>query len=155
MWVLFFERLHDLKKNIGASAGGNQWEGRIWLCDLRANERPRFFFKFTITDIWVSFLRSGIGSELRPLKKKVWNFLSQNVKSNLCFFNCLWEIFFSFITRKKTRSLWHHYTTVHNTKVYPCTLHYSSVVYKSMLHCSVVLYSGVRVTWIFPLVMKL
>ena len=91
----------------------------------------------THTHIWVSFLRTVIGPELCPLFKKFWNLLWPNVKSNLCFFNCLRD-FFSFTL-----------TPLHYTEVYPCTLHHSSVVYKSILQCSVVLCSGVRVTWIF------
>ena len=89
------------------------------------------------------------------LLKKFWNLLWPTVKSNLCFLSCLWEIFLASLLGKKSRSLWRHYTKLHYTEVYPCTLHYSSVVYKSILQCSVVLCSGVRVTWIFFLVMKL
>ena len=53
------------------------------------------------------------------------NLLWPNVKSNLRFFNCLW-VFFSFITRGKI--LVTDTTTLHYTEVYPCTLHYTTLV---------------------------
>ena len=88
--------------------------------------------------LWVSFLRMGIGPELCPFKKKFGNLLWPNVKSKLCFVNCLWEIFLASLLGKKSSSLWHHYTTLQYTEVYSCTLHFCSIVYKGILRSSVV-----------------
>ena len=66
--------------------------------------------------------------------KKFGNLLWPNVKSNPCFFNCLWEIFLASLLGKKSRSLWHHYTTLHFTELYPCANFASEVLCSAIAH---------------------
>ena len=59
---------------------------------------------------------------------KFENLLWPNQKSIPCFVNCLWDIFLLGLLGKNSRSRWHHCTTLHYTTIYPCTLHYSSII---------------------------
>ena len=64
-----------------------------------------YFSYFFFLSIWVSFLRTGIGSELCPLKKKVLRLAVTKRKEQPLFFQLFMTDFLSFITRGKSRSL--------------------------------------------------
>ena len=56
---------------------------------------------------------------------KVWKLAVTKPKMQSLFFNCFWKIFLLGLLVKPARLPRHHYTTLHYTKLYPCTLHYT------------------------------
>ena len=96
--------------------------------------------------IWVSFPRTGICPDLCNFFKKFGNLLLLNQKINPCILNCFWEILSLRILGQISGSPRHHYTTLHYTQVYSCTLHYTILLYSTRVYFNVVKSSGFGVT---------